>query len=145
MSVWIRCLPVNMDALHSMLVAIFLFFPFVKSKNIVVLRKVYPKFSLFFCFSIWCFASYALDWDSFCCSCLFVCVSSFVDFVDLLLWTSITITIFPMLHQWSVMRLVLGVGSAHKWAQILIYLQFPLNLFISLSPFLSLTLYFFFS
>lgn len=37
-----------MDALHSMLVAIFLLFPFVKSKNIVVLRKVYPKFSLFF-------------------------------------------------------------------------------------------------
>lgn len=109
MSVWIRCLPVNMDALHSMLVAIFLLFPFVKSKNIVVLRKVYPKFSLFFCFSIWCFASYALDWDSFCCSCLFVCVSSFVDCC----WSSFMN--FNHYHYFSnaspVKRNAFGVGS----------------------------------
>lgn len=71
LSIWMHCIQC---------LSLFFFFlpPFVKSKNIVVLRKVYPKFSLFFCFSIWCFASYAFDWDSFCCSCLFVCVSSFV-------------------------------------------------------------------
>lgn len=87
----------------------FSFFPFVKSKNIVVLRKVYPKFSLFFCFSIWCFASYALDWDSFCCSCLFVCVSSFVDCC----WSSFMN--FNHYHYFSnaspVKRNAFGVGS----------------------------------
>lgn len=136
LSIWMHCI----QCLSLLVLFFFLrFSSFVKSNNIVLLRKVYPKFF------VWCFASYVFDWSAMCAffSLFFFIYLVFVDCC----WSSFMQ--FNHYHYFAnaspVKRNAFGVGrvgSVHKWAQILIYLQFSLSVSLWLSG--SFTLLFFF-
>lgn len=144
MSVWISMLTCQygctaFNACRYLFYFSFLrFSSFVKSNNIVLLRKVYPKFF------VWCFASYVFDWRAMCAFFLYLFI--YLVFVDCC-WSSFMQ--FNHYHYFAnaspVKRNAFGVGrvgSVHKWAQILIYLQFSLSISLWLSG--SFTLLFFF-
>lgn len=134
-----------MHCIQCLSLFFFCFFPFVKSKNIVVLRKEYPKFSLFFVFLFdVLLRMLSIGIVFVVVVCLFVLVRSFVDCC----WSSFMN--FNHYHYFSnaspVKRNAFGVGSrlsAQASTDFNLSSVSTQSFYLSIS--LSLTLNFFFS